>query len=134
MKAQLAWCDLEPPGPPPVDERLLALAPAPVRIVRAAPVPVEVPLFDLVPPQPPKGAPIVECVLVRGRPRVKAISGTDTAGQPVIEGTWCRFDPNKRHAGARFAVGAITRIPRIHRFYYATSGPYWLLVPGGSPP
>lgn len=93
-------------------------------------------LVDLVPPKPPDGAPIVECVLARRRGvkvRVKAVSGTDTEGQPVIEGTWCRFDPKRRHAGAQFAVGGLTRIHRKHRFYYATSGPFWLLVPGGSP-
>jgi hypothetical protein len=42
-------------------------------------------------------------------------------------------DKERRHAGARFAVGGLTRIHRKHRFYYATSGPFWLLVPGGSP-
>lgn len=94
-------------------------------------------LVDLVPPKPPDGAPIVECVLARRRRldvSVRAVSGLDTEGRPVVFGTWCRFPPGKRQAGARFAVGHLTRINRVRSFYYATSGPFWLLVPGGTIP
>lgn len=91
-------------------------------------------LVSLVPPGPPPGAPVVECVLVRGgRTRVRVVSGRDTSGAPAVPGTFCRFDPRKRHAGARFAVGGLTRIVRKRGFYYATRQPLWLLSPGGTP-
>lgn len=92
-------------------------------------------LISLVPPGPPPGAPIVECVFTRRRRldvSVKAVSGTDTDGQAVVPGTWCRFPPGKRHVGARFAVGGLTRIVRKRGFYYATRQPLWLLSPGGT--